>query len=740
MATPARPRPAAFAILHPMDYVRIVYKRRWVAIPGFLLVFLSGAVSSIRTVPTFEARTQVLIEKDSRRATSIGTVLEDRSGYFDDDFYPTQYRILQSRALALRTVMALDARQETEDLPAARGVDLSPGALIGWGTGQIRAAFGSGPADSAAPPPEIAESADQASKVDRFLAGLTVAPVRASRLVDLKFRSPDPQYAQVAADELARQYIQQSLDFRAFSSREAGDWLQEQLGAQRQRVADSEAALQAYKERNNAAAVDEKQNIVVQRLNAVSQQVTQARFDLVTREAVYNQLVTLQRRGEPLDGLPAVSSSNYVQTLKARIASLRDEQARLVARDYGPKNPEMVSVSQSLDAAQAELTSEITRIASGLEAEYQTARTRVTDLERQLDSQKNEATGLDRKAAEYAVLEREALSNRQLYDHLLLRAKETGVSTEFKGSNIQVVDRAEYPRWPVAPNRQRDLMLAGLGGLALALLLAFGVEYFDSRIKSPDEIRAHLGLPFLGLVPTVPTTRGTTSPLLNAGAPASFAEAIRAIRTAVVFSSASDGARTVMVTSTAPSEGKTVVSSNLAMALAQAEQRTLLIDGDMRRPRVHDVFAFEQEPGLSNVLVGGTALQQAIRPTNQAFLSVLPAGHIPPNPAELLGSPKYRRLIEQLGKDFDWIVVDAPPVMAVTDASVISHDVGGVVFVVGSEMTPRRNAQTAIDQLAAAKARLIGVVLNRVHVQRHSYYYAPYYRKDYAKYYQRSGA
>jgi capsular exopolysaccharide synthesis family protein len=723
-----------------MDYVRIVYKRRWVAIPGFLLVFLSGAVSSIRTVPTFEARTQVLIEKDSRRATSIGTVLEDRSGYFDDDFYPTQYRILQSRALALRTVMALDARQETEDLPAARGVDLSPGALIGWGTGQIRAAFGSGPADSAAPPPEIAESADQASKVDRFLAGLTVAPVRASRLVDLKFRSPDPQYAQVAADELARQYIQQSLDFRAFSSREAGDWLQEQLGAQRQRVADSEAALQAYKERNNAAAVDEKQNIVVQRLNAVSQQVTQARFDLVTREAVYNQLVTLQRRGEPLDGLPAVSSSNYVQTLKARIASLRDEQARLVARDYGPKNPEMVSVSQSLDAAQAELTSEITRIASGLEAEYQTARTRVTDLERQLDSQKNEATGLDRKAAEYAVLEREALSNRQLYDHLLLRAKETGVSTEFKGSNIQVVDRAEYPRWPVAPNRQRDLMLAGLGGLALALLLAFGVEYFDSRIKSPDEIRAHLGLPFLGLVPTVPTTRGTTSPLLNAGAPASFAEAIRAIRTAVVFSSASDGARTVMVTSTAPSEGKTVVSSNLAMALAQAEQRTLLIDGDMRRPRVHDVFAFEQEPGLSNVLVGGTALQQAIRPTNQAFLSVLPAGHIPPNPAELLGSPKYRRLIEQLGKDFDWIVVDAPPVMAVTDASVISHDVGGVVFVVGSEMTPRRNAQTAIDQLAAAKARLIGVVLNRVHVQRHSYYYAPYYRKDYAKYYQRSGA
>jgi len=186
------------------------------------------------------------------------------------------------------------------------------------------------------------------------------------------------------------------------------------------------------------------------------------------------------------------------------------------------------------------------------------------------------------------------------------------------------------------------------------------------------------------------------------------------------------------VTSTAPSEGKTVVSTNLGDALAQAEQRTLIIDGDMRRPRVHEVYGCTQGPGLSNVLVGAAELKTAIKPTGNPPLSVLPAGLIPPNPAELLGSARYARLLEELAQEYDWIVIDAPPVMAVTDAAVIANGAGGVLFVVGSEMTPRRNAQVALEQLAAARARLVGVVLNRVKRTRHAYHYAAYYRPDYA--------
>lgn len=303
---------------------------------------------------------------------------------------------------------------------------------------------------------------------------------------------------------------------------------------------------------------------------------------------------------------------------------------------------------------------------------------------------------------------------------------------------LQVIDPAEVPTRAVLPNRRYDLLISCLAACVLGLGLAFGVEYLDSRLKTPDDVRTHLGIPFLGLVPRVGARQHAgVSPMLEQRVPAAFAEALRTIRTSVVFSAAADRGRTVLVTSTAPQEGKTVVSSNLASALAQAEQRTLVIDGDLRRPRLHEVFGVPQEPGLTDALAGTASIETAIRKTANPFLSVLPAGLLPPNPAELLGSSKYRSLLEQLAKEYDWVIIDAPPVMAVTDAAVMSHDVGGVVFVVGAEMTPRRNAQTALQHLALARASVIGAVLNRVNLDRHPHYYAPYHRKDYTRAYIR---
>jgi capsular exopolysaccharide synthesis family protein len=226
--------------------------------------------------------------------------------------------------------------------------------------------------------------------------------------------------------------------------------------------------------------------------------------------------------------------------------------------------------------------------------------------------------------------------------------------------------------------------------------------------------------------------------MLQDNVPPAFAEAIRAVRTAVLFSSADEGSRSLVITSTGPHEGKTLVSSSLAITLAQAGQKTLVIDADMRRPRMHEALDRPQEPGLSNVLVGDTKLADATRATAVPNLTLLAAGHIPPNPAELLGSKKYAELLAELRRRYDWIVIDAPPVMPVTDAALVAHRAQGVLFVVGSEMTPRQNAAAAVDQLKNANARFVGVVLNRVHIQRHSYYYSPYYRKEYGKYYQRS--
>jgi capsular exopolysaccharide synthesis family protein len=345
--------------------------------------------------------------------------------------------------------------------------------------------------------------------------------------------------------------------------------------------------------------------------------------------------------------------------------------------------------------------------------------------------------GLDRKAVEYAALEREADADRQLYQNLMERVKETGVSGQYRNSTIQIVDAAEVPRAPVLPNTRRDLMMSMLAGLALAIGLIFAFEYFDSRIKSPDEIKTHLAIPFLGLLPSVPLKEGEQILLGATEAPPAFAESIKAIRTGVVFSSAEEGSRSVVVTSTAPNEGKTMVSSNLAAALAQTDQRVLVIDADMRRPRIHEVFGWLQDPGLSNVLVGTATIADAIRKSAVPNLSVLTAGHIPPNPAELLGAPRFKQLLKDLGTRYDWIIIDAPPVMAVTDAALVGNIATGVVFVVGAEMTSRRHAAVAVEQMRAAQSRFIGAVLNRANVQRHGYYYSTYYRKDYVRAYTR---
>jgi capsular exopolysaccharide synthesis family protein len=732
---------ARSAQAHASDYLRIVYKRRWIAIAGFLVVFVSGAMGSLRTAPVYEARTQLIIEKDARRATSLDTVLEDRDSWYQDDFYPTQYKVLQSRTLALRTAKAMQTKA-AERVPEARGLSFSLSGLVSGGLSFATGLLGGGASEPMAAPesaePEAVTSAAISGMANRILGGLTVTPIKNSRLVDLKFRSPDPQFAAVVANEIANQYILQALEFRRSATSQASDFLSTRLEEQRQLVEESERRLQEYKERNNAGSVDDKQNIVVQKLNAINAELVQARIERMDREATYNTLLEMQQKGQSLDAFPAVMGSEIVKRLQADIAGKETERARM-STTFGPAYQPMKDLSRQIDALRTQLTSEINKVVTSIQAEFLAAKAKEDGLARSLNAQQQESLGLDRKMLDYAALERDASSNRQLYETLLLRTKETGAVGEYRGSNIQVLDKAEVPSAPVLPRTERDLMVAMMGGLMLAFGLVFVFEYFDSRIKTPDELKNHLQLPFLGMIPAFSgIDHGGEAPLLHSDAPPAFSESIRAIRTAVLFSSPDESARSIVITSTGPHEGKTVVSSSLAITLAQAGQRVVVVDADMRRPRMHEALGRSQEPGLSNVLVGESTLSDATRPTTIQNLSLLAAGHIPPNPAELLGSKKYLLLIDELKQRFDWVIIDAPPVMPVTDAAVVANTAGGVVFVVGAEMTPRQNAAAAIEQLRGANARFIGAVLNRVNIQRHSYYYAPYYRKEYGKYYQRS--
>jgi polysaccharide biosynthesis transport protein len=719
---------------HLMDYVRVIYKRRWVAIPVFLTVLSIGVINSYRTTPLYQASTQILIEKDTPKVGDLSTIFKQNDGWTNDDFYQTQYRILQSRSLGRKTaeMMRLDKH------PAlATGSDKvrAPWTIRGAIAGAI--VFVKSLGGSAPEQPATRNAAKDADPYAQYagvvLGALDVTPVRNSRLVDISMTSTNPQLASDLANAHARAYIEQNLEFRFSASKEATDWLGAQLAEQRKKVEASEAELQRYREQHDAVAVEDRQNIVVQRLSDLNSVATKAKTTRIEKEALYNQLKSIQN-SNAIDSFPAVLGNEYVQKLKSDLGDLQRQQAEL-ADKYGDRHPEMVKVRSAINSAETKLQLEIDKVVMSVKSEYDTAAAQERTLVGALEGGKAEALSLNRKGIEFSVLQRDAESNRQVYEALLQRTKETGISGELKASNIRVVDPAEVPSTPFLPRHRQNLTTAAFSGLVLALGLVFLFEYLDNRIKSPQELRAQLNVPFLGMVPSIDVK---SSALLQDGVPPNFAEAIRGVRTNVLFSSAEEGVRVIVVTSAGPGEGKSMFSSNLSVSLAQAGQRVLHVDADMRRPRVHAIFDIAQEPGLSNLLVGDCKPSEAIRKTPVQNLCVLPAGMIPPNPAELLGSKRCEDFFATLGQNFDWVILDSPPVLAVADASILANTATGVVFVVGADQTSRQAARAALEQLEGVQAHVIGAVLNRVDLEKNPYYYSAYYRKEYSRYYQQA--
>ncbi len=723
---------------HLTDYLRILYKRRWVAIPVFLVVFVVSAVNAVRQVPVYESHAQILIDTSTPAAPKIDQMFAS-SDYTSDDFYQTQYQILQSRSLAKATIDAMHLWNGPLGDGPVPGASFSLTGLV-WGTVGGVVHLAKAPFASSAPPPAAASSTEretiaQSARIDQFLSGLDIVPVKNSRIVQVRYASTDPAFAAAAANAVSKTYIQQLQEYKFSTSKEATDWLSDRLAEQRKALEDSEAALQTYKEKNGAVTpADSASSIVVQRLTDLNAALTKAKTERIDKEATYNQIKDAQGSGS-LETFPAVVANDYIQKLRSDLSDLQQQQA-VMAQRYGDKNPEMIKMRSEIQTAQAKLQNELQKVVESVKNDYEAALSKEQSLQVMLDQQKTDALSQNRKDIEYGVLQRDVDSNRQIYQSLLDRTKETGISSELRASNVRIMDPAEVPRSPVSPNIQRDLTVAFGGSLMLAIGLVAGIEYLDNRIKTPEQIRQDLGLPFLGMVPALHGKNAVSgSPLMHNGVPVNFSEAVRSIRTSLLFSSAEEGAKSLVVTSAAPGEGKTLVASNIAVALAQAGQRVVLIDGDMRRPTAHELFGIAQEPGLSNLIVGKVQPSGVLRASGVPGLNVLPAGHIPPNPSELLGSRRFEELVAAFKQEFDWVVIDTPPVMAVTDACLVAHNATGVLFVIGSEMTDRRTATIALDQLEAANAHFVGAVLNRVNVDRHAYYYSHYYRRDYVKHY-----
>jgi capsular exopolysaccharide synthesis family protein len=703
---------------HLIDYVKVLYKRRWTATTAFLIVLLGVMLYTFTVTPIYEARTRLLIEAENPNVISFKEVIDEQGA--KADYYQTQYNILQSRALARKTLDHLNLWND----PHFGGGKASRGLF--------RSLFGR---DDAAAGAAQGETVEQSRAIDSFLSNLTIAPIRNSRLVDLKFRLPDADLATRIVNSLAKNYIEQNLEYKFVVSKEASDWLGERLADHRKQVEAAETALQRYREQNDAISLEDRENIVVQKLSDLNAAVTQAKTERFQKQAVYNQLQSLQKGSNSLDSFPAILSNTYIQQQKAELAQLQSQYTQL-SEKLGDKHPQIVTIKSAIELAKMKLDAEIAKVVGSVRSEYQAALAKENSLLGALAQQKAEAQSMNRKAIDYGVLERDVQTSKQIYESLLQRAKETGVSTELKTSNIRVVDVAERPQYPVSPRKALNFVLALVGGAFLAFGFAFFFEYVDSRIKSPDEVKAYLGLPSLGMVPALDAKalKGR-DPLINGGVPPNFSEAFRALRTNVLFSCADEGSRSLVITSTGPGEGKTMVAANLAIGFAQAGQRVILIDADMRRPRVHAMFRLTQEPGLSNLMVGHSTPSASIRKSGVPGLWLLPAGRIPPNPAELLGSQRFKDFVRLLGEHFDSVIIDSPPIMAVTDAAIAASAATGIVFVVGAEMTSRYAARAAIEQLEKGRPTFLGAVLNRVELERNAYYYSSYYRREYGQYY-----
>jgi len=704
--------------VHLLDRLNVIYRHRFVAAGSFLLIVLLSLLRTYTTTPLYRAQARLMIEMEDERTTAMAGAISgvNTSSWQDPKvFYETQYSVLTGTELARRVVRRLGPVSESDWSGPARS-----------GLNRLLSLFNRTPAHA-----DAASAATESTQIAQLLSQVSVEPVQNSQLVDVVVVSSDPAIAARAASLLAEEYVQLNLELRRQNMVASVEWLSRELVAQQKKVEGSERALAQYREDQQALSLEERQNIVVARLNQLNDAVTKAKTNRVQKEALYNQIKALGAEVSA-DTVAAILQNPFVQAIKTRLGELRREKATLLDR-YGEKYPDVARVDASLQDVSRQLDTELSKATDAVRNDYQSALAEERTLTTALEEQKDAAMDLNRKSVGYTVLEREAHSNRQLYEALMLREKELQVIANGRGNNVRVTDKAEPPGTPFTPTPVRDLMLALVAGFALSLGLVFLLDYLDDTVKTPDDVTGKLKIPFLGLAPKV-SIQGP--PLLSQWVPHEFGEAFRSLRTSLVFSSGAAPTRVVMVTSAQPLEGKTTTVCNLAIALAMGGPRVLVIDADMRRPGVHRALGIENRTGLSHVLTGQASMDDTLVALDHPKLWVMTAGLPPPNPSELLGSDQMQILLDETKRGrFDWVIIDTPPVIAVTDAVVLSAVVGGIAFVIGSEMTAHQHAARALATLTGNGAHLLGAVLNRVDLKRNKYYYSRYYGYKKKNYY-----
>jgi len=698
---------------HLYDYLLILRKHQWLILSFMLAVVTIVAIATFRMQPVYVATAR--IEMDRENSNILPFQGADSYDFMTDleNYIETQSKILTSETLALQTIRngGLSSRPEFSS-PGGPSEAVAIGSLAN----QKR-------------PPELGE----------FLGSLSVRRVPNSRLMDVNFESTDPQLAARIVNAHIATYIEQNFRSRYEATTRATTWLADQLGELKIRVQKAEDARIAYERQNQIWTIDDKQNITTQRLADVNKELTEAQSERMKKESLYQ----FAKSGN-LDAVPQVhSSSALTDSLKKR-TDISSQYADALSQ-YGPNFPRVQRLQAQLKEADESIEKEKKKILDVLESDYQEVRQRESLLTQRLDQQKAEANQMAEKLVEYNILKREAEANKSLYDGLMTKLKETAISQGLRSSNIRVVDPAMIPSTPARPAKARNVMLAFLVGLVGGIGLALLREYLDNTVKTPDDIETLARLPSLAVVPQFAGSNGTDKKqrllqgfaanghekrieLVAQHLPKSqMSEAFRALRTSILLSQADHPPQVILVTSALPREGKTTAAANLAVTLAQLGDRTVLVDADLRKPGVGRLLNLGsgKYAGLSSYLAGVSSLDLVTVP-HPAIpnLAAIPTGPLPPNPADLLSSHKLADAITELRTKYKFIVIDSPPVMAATDAVILSVQTDGVLLVVRSGETPKEAFTRTRDLLNSVKCRILGVVLNAVDSNAPDYYYS----------------
>ncbi len=724
---PSYASPEPEAEFHISQWLEIVRRRRKLIAVVASSVIAASLVLYVITPRVYRATTVLQIERRSSTNLALGQPIQYEDWVDAQSFYPTQYRLLQSRGLAERVVKNLRLADDPAFNPAR--ASLLPSSS----------------------PPRATADADASALgglAGRVLGGIEVNPIRNTRLVEISYTAANPELATRLANGIADAFIDWGVETRFATVGRASSFLASQIESLKQEIQDKEAQLQAYSRRSDIVALDPSSNVTLQRLEGLNRDYVTAVSDRISKEARYKEL-----NSSPEDAVADTFSGGL-------IAQLRGEQLKL-ERDYAtklntykPDWPAMLELKAQIDKGRqhlAEATQEmVAKARDSAKAEYQGALRREEALTGELKRQKSDAMQLNSAAVEYNNLKVEVSTRRTLLDELLKRQSETEVTARLEGtrdSNVLVVDRALVPRSAYRPSLRRNLGLGLVLGLGLGLGVAFFLEYLDRTLKTPDDIERILGLPLLAVIPDIstgsdgygyarpyygrsrakhtgpprrvyadgvatPLPQGAKVELLPQTAPRlAVSEAYRSLRTALLLSTAS-GLKGVVVSSAIPGEGKTAVSANLAVVLAQLGKHVLLVDADLRKPRLHEVFGVPNRVGLVNYLAGGAQEADVVHPTQTANLSFTPSGPIPPNASELLSSERMLDFVAKAYQRFDYVVLDSPPALPVTDATVLASMADGLILCVGAGMVLREDARACRQRLQLAEIRVLGVALN----------------------------